>query len=148
MTSTVSTTIEAGASDVWEILSDGWLFGLWVVGASRIRNVDDSWPAPGSEIHHSVGSWPLMLDDTTSVVTCVANAALGLQARAWPGGEARVDITIEGQGGRSVVTMSEDVTHGPALMIPSVVRRAVLDPRNKESLKRLTYLVEQRARGS
>ncbi|MEJ7629325.1 MAG: SRPBCC family protein [Nocardioidaceae bacterium] len=146
MTSTVSTTIEGTASEVWDTLADGWLYGLWVVGASRIRDVDGSWPAPGSKIHHSVGSWPLVIDDTTSVVTCEADRRLVLQARAWPSGEAQVDITIEEQADGTLVSMSEDATHGPALLVPSVVRRAVLDRRNTESLKRLTHLVEHRTR--
>ena len=42
--------------------------------------------------------------------------------------------------------MTEDASHGPALLIPGVVRRTALDWRNTESLKRLSYLVENRAR--
>ena len=35
------------AKQVWDVLGDGWLYPLWVVGASRIRDVDDGWPAEG-----------------------------------------------------------------------------------------------------
>jgi hypothetical protein len=146
MTSTTSTTIQGSPADVWSVLSDGWLYGLWVVGASRIRAVDDSWPEPGSRIHHSVGSWPFVIDDTTQVVSCEHERDLALQARAWPSGEAAVHITIEQADGATVVTMIEDASHGPALLVPGVLRRAALDWRNAESLKRLTYLVEHRAR--
>jgi putative transposase len=54
--------------EVFGVLEDGWLFAVWVVGASRIRDVDATWPKADSKIHHSVGSWPLLIDDTTSVV--------------------------------------------------------------------------------
>ncbi len=29
------------------MLSDGWLYASWVVGASRVRDVDPRWPSPG-----------------------------------------------------------------------------------------------------
>jgi hypothetical protein len=146
MSSKVSATMKGSVADVWAVLSDGWLFGLWVVGASRIRQVDHSGPAEGAEIHHSVGTWPLVIDDTTSVVSCTPEHDLVLQARAWPGGEATVHLTIEDSPDGAVVTMMEDASHGPARVIPGVVRRGVLDWRNSESLKRLGYLVEHRAR--
>ncbi len=145
MTSTVSATVKGSPTDVWSVLADGWLYGLWVVGASRIRQVDDTWPEPGSRIHHSVGSWPFVIDDTTHVVSRDPEHSLVLQARAWPSGEASVDITIEDSPGGAVVTMVEDASHGPALLIPGLVRRAVLDWRNTESLRRLGYLIEHRA---
>ena len=75
---------------VWDVLSDGWLYPLWVVGASRMREVDDSWPAVGSKLHHSVGVWPALLDDNTEVTDCEPLRMLALRARAWPFGEAAV----------------------------------------------------------
>ena len=50
------------------MLSDGWLYALWVVGAARMRDVDEGWPAVGTRLHHSVGTWPLLIDDTTEVL--------------------------------------------------------------------------------
>jgi hypothetical protein len=146
MTSTVSRKVNGSASDVWAVLADGWLYGLWVVGASRIRQVDKTWPAPDSRIHHSVGSWPLLIDHTTHVVSCDPERELVLQARAWPSGEAAVRITIADEPDGAVVTMVEDASHGPALLVPGVVRRAFLDRRNTESLTRLSHLVEHRPR--
>ena len=32
---------------VWDVLADGWLYPLWVVGASRMREVDDEGRPPG-----------------------------------------------------------------------------------------------------
>ncbi len=84
--STNKRLMKATPDEVWEVLADGWLYPLWVVGASRMREVDDEWPAPGARLHHSVGSWPLLIDDTTAVVECRPGALLELRARAWPGG--------------------------------------------------------------
>lgn len=144
MTSTTSRTINGTPEKVWSVLSDGWLYGLWVTGASRIRDVDEAWPAVGSGIHHSVGTWPALIDDSTTVLTSVPQHELKLKARAWPTGEATIGITLERQGEQTLVTMVEDASKGPALLIPSAVRRLSLDARNKESLVRLSYLVENR----
>lgn len=131
-------------ADVFAVFADGWLFGLWVVGASRIRAVDQTWPAVGSKIHHSVGSWPLLLDDTTSVLSYSPNSRLELQARAWPAGEAKVEITVTPDLHGCTVTMTEDATSGPALLVPMPVRQAMIHWRNTETLQRLAYLAERR----
>src|SRR3712207_8748867 len=60
-------TMQASPDAVWRVLSDGWLYPLWVVGATRMRDVDADWPAPGSRIHHSAGVWPLIVNDETTV---------------------------------------------------------------------------------
>ena len=84
---------------VWDVLADGWLFPLWVVGASRIREVDAAWPAVGSKIHHSVGVWPLLVDDNTEVTACEPGRLLSLRARVWPAGSADVTLRLS-RGGR------------------------------------------------
>ena len=66
--SRVTRTVLAVPDQVWGVLADGWLYPLWVVGASRMREVDDHWPAVGARLHHSVGAWPALIDDTTSVL--------------------------------------------------------------------------------
>ncbi|MFZ8286720.1 SRPBCC family protein, partial [Staphylococcus aureus] len=50
---------------VFDVLANGWLYPLWVVGASRMRDVADEWPSEGAELHHSFGSWPVLVNDTT-----------------------------------------------------------------------------------
>jgi uncharacterized protein YndB with AHSA1/START domain len=141
----VQTTIDAPPDAVWRVLADGWLYPLWVVGASRIREVDDTWPEPGSMIHHSVGLWPAVLDDDTEVTHCVPGSLLGLRARAWPGGSADVTIRLEADGPRTLVTLAEDVARGPAALVPRPVRAPALAWRNRECLRRLAWLAERRA---
>jgi hypothetical protein len=138
--------MNASTDVVWAVLADPWLYPVWVVGASRLREVDDEWPAAGSRLHHSVGTWPLVINDTTTVVEETAASYLVLQARAWPGGEASVRIALEQRGDACLVTMVEDASHGPAKYIPQPIRRRLIDWRNSESLQRLAMLAEGRAR--
>ena len=134
--------------DVFEVLADGWSFASWVVGAARIREVDGTWPAAGSQIHHSVGLWPMLIDDTTSVISIDRPHAIELKVRAWPTGEGRVRLECTAEEGGTRVVMIEDATAGPAKVIPPPVRDPMLDARNTESLKRLGYLAERKAANS
>ncbi len=129
---------------VWTILADGWLYPLWVVGASRIREVDQSWPAPASRLHHSFGIWPAVVDDETEVLECVPHERLTLRARGWPLGEAHVEIHLQERGAGTLVTIVEQAVKGPGALLPNVIEDAVLAVRNKETLRRLAYLAERR----
>lgn len=144
--STTSRTIAAQPDDVFAVLSDGWSFATWVVGAARIRAVDPHWPQPGASIQHSVGTWPIMLDDSTSVEEMTPALLLQLRARAWPAGEARVRIELEAVGAETLVSITEAPVSGPGLLLPAPVRDVLLDLRNAETLQRLAYLVEGGAR--
>lgn len=144
--STTTRTVSATPEQVWEVLSDGWLYPLFVVGASRMREVDDSWPAVGSRLHHSVGSWPVLIDDTTEVLEVDEGRRLLLKARGWPAGEAHVEISLRPDGDATVVTMVEDATSGPGVLVPKPLRDAQLHWRNVEALQRLAFVVEGRTR--
>ena len=111
-------TIQATPDAVWDVLADGWLYPLWVVGASRMREVDDHWPQEGARLHHSVGSWPLLLDDYTEVLDVTPGVSLTLRAKARPTGTATVTIRLEPVGADTRVVMEEDVANGPAALVP------------------------------
>ena len=130
---------------VWDVLSDGWLYPLWVVGASRMREVDDSWPSVGSKLHHSVGVWPALLDDNTEVTDCEKLRMLALRARAWPFGEAQVILRLNEYGGGTRVVIEEDAVSGPGKLVPQPARAPGLKWRNVETLRRLAYIAERRA---
>ncbi len=140
----VETTVNAPPDSVWRVLADGWLYPLWVVGASRVRDVDATWPDPGSKIHHSVGLWPAVLNDETEVLSCTPETLIEMNARAWPGGVARVAVHLEAQGARTRVRLVEDVVDGPAKLVPKPLRAPVLVWRNRECLRRLAWLAERR----
>jgi hypothetical protein len=109
-----------------------------------MRDVDDGWPAPGTKLHHSFGVWPLVLDDTTEALEFQPGRRLVLEARGWPVGKARVDIIVKADGDGSLVLIDEDVTDGPAKLVPEPIRVAGIDIRNRETLRRLAYLAESR----
>lgn len=141
---TTSRTITTTPDEVWKVLADGWLYPLWVVGASRIREVDDTWPAQGSRIHHSVGLWPALIDDNTEVTHAVPGSELRLRARGWPVGEADVRIRLSPSGPATEVSIDEDVVAGPGRLVPPPLRGLTLRWRNVETLRRLAYLAERR----
>jgi uncharacterized protein YndB with AHSA1/START domain len=129
---------------VFAVLNDGWLYPLWVVGASRMRDVDDGWPAAGTKLHHSFGVWPALIDDSTEVLEIEPGKRLVLEARGWPIGKARVEITVEPDGEGALVSIAEDATGGPARLVPEPIRQPTIDFRNRETLRRLAYIAEGR----
>jgi uncharacterized protein YndB with AHSA1/START domain len=139
-----SQLIETTPQRVWDVLADGWLFPLWVVGASRVRDVDDFWPSAGAKIHHSVGVWPWLINDHTEVLEVDPESRLKLLARGWPVGEAEVAIDVEPSGHGTQVIMTEKVVSGPGRFIPSPLMEPSLSWRNVETLRRLAYVAEGR----
>lgn len=146
--STNTRRMRATPDQVWEVLTDGWLYPLWVVGASRMREVDDSWPEAGARLHHSVGTWPLLVDDDTEVREVVPGRYLVLHARAWPTGSAAVTIRLEPVGAETDVTIEEEPAEGPARLVPKPLLDPALGWRNVETLRRLAYLAERRVAGT
>jgi uncharacterized protein YndB with AHSA1/START domain len=144
---TVTRTVDAPAQAVWDVLADGWFYATWVVGASRVRDVDLSWPAEGARIHHSFGVWPALISDTTHVLRSNAPTELALLAKGWPAGEAEVLITVTPDGQDScTVAMAEDAVNGPGTLLPRPLRQLAIGPRNVEALRRLAYMDEGRRR--
>ena len=137
-------TFSASPDQVWRVLADGWLYPLWVVGASRMREVEQAWPAVGSKLHHSFGVWPVLIDDNTEVTAADPGVSLALRARGWPAGEAAVTITLEPVGAQTRVTIAEDAVSGPGVLVPKPVRDALITWRNVETLRRLSFLAERR----
>jgi len=142
--STNTRVMSATPEKVWSVLSDGWLYPLWVVGASRMREVDEGWPGKGTQLHHSVGTWPALLDDNTEVLEVRPLSMLKLRARTWPAGSANVVIRLNAVGNDTEVTIEEDVANGPGRLVPKPVRDVGLKWRNVETLRRLAYVVERR----
>jgi len=131
---------------VFAVLADGWLYANWVVGASRIRSVDSHWPEAGSKLQHSVGIWPVLINDHTEVLEADPPNMLRLQARGWPAGQAEVTISVAPTPAGCTITIMEHATAGPAKLIPTPVMEALLHARNEEALKRLALLAEGRSK--
>jgi uncharacterized protein YndB with AHSA1/START domain len=142
--SQLTRTVSATPDQVFAVLADGWTYSGWVVGCSHIRDVDPGFPAPGTRIHHSVGVWPALVEDTTSVVECDPEKKLVLDARVWPAGKAQVTFVLEPKGSRTAVTMEEHATAGPGRLLRNPLGDLALDKRNEESLARLFAMAMRR----
>lgn len=141
---TVKRETTASPEAVWAVIADGWSYAGWVVGASRIRAVSAAWPAEGARIHHSVGTWPAVLDDETVVLDAQPGRLIRLRAKTRPVGEAVVELSLTPSSGGTVVEMREDVESGPATVVPERVRQLAIAARNREALQRLTLMAERR----
>src|SRR4051812_9408145 len=104
---TVELDIPRPPAEVFAVLADGWTYAGWVVGATHIRDVDEGWPAVGSRIHHSVGTWPLQLEDETVVRSVVPGDSLELHAKAWPVGTALIRFELTATGAGTRISMAE-----------------------------------------
>src|SRR3981189_879079 len=93
LTATRDTT--ATPEQVWAVMADGWTYSQWVVGNGRMRAVDADWPAPGSKIHHTIGVWPLIINDETVVEACTPRRELVLLARVRPFSKARNTVSLK-----------------------------------------------------
>ena len=123
---------------VFEVLGNPWKFADWVVGAKRIRAVDDTWPAIGSRFHHRFGVGPFTIDDSTVLEEYHPDRKMVLRARARPTGVARVILElVPGAGGGTEIHMEEYPISGFAEKIDNPVLEAMVVARNRRSLRRL-----------
>jgi hypothetical protein len=129
---------------VWDQIADGWTYAQWVVGNSRMRAVDSTWPAPGSTIHHSVGIWPLLLDDETEVQQCDPQREIVLLAKGRPFGAARITLRLSDLPTGCRIEMSEVPVSPPLKWLPTRAALAAAWPRNRECTRRLAALAERR----
>lgn len=127
---------------VFRVLENGWLYPAWVVGASRMRDVDASWPKPGSRLHHSVGVWPALLNDVTSCTEWEPPHRAVFTARGWPFGEARVELEVRPHVDGCLVRIQEYAVSGPAVLVPRPIADFAFRQRNAETLRRLAYIAE------
>lgn len=139
--------IRTTPAKVWAVLSDGWLYPVWVVGATRMRDVEGPWPEVGARLHHSAGVWPAVIDDNTEVLECDPGRFLKLRARGWPLGEAEVSITLAPVGASTRVEITEKAVAGPGAMLPKAIENVAIGYRNTETLRRLAYVAENRQVG-
>lgn len=128
---------------VWEVLAQGWTYTQWVVGNSRMRAVDPNWPEPGSSIKHSIGIWPLVINDATLVEVCEPPHKLVLCARLGPLGAARITMLLHETAQGCRVEMIEVPVQGPMKAVPNSLALAAAYPRNTECLWRLAALAER-----
>ena len=136
------TTMKCAPEAVFDVLAEGWLFPVWVVGASRMRAVDDAWPAENSQLHHSFGVWPALINDETTMLEWDPPRRMRIQPKGWPIGEANVIIEVKPRGSGCIVRITEFASAGPGTLIPSPILDLALFHRNTETLRRLAFIAE------
>ena len=143
-----SRTLDAPLVAVWDVLIDPYTYPDWLIGADKIRDLDDSWPAVGSRFHHRVGIGWLSIPDNTEIIDIEDREMLRLAVRARPIVSAVVTIRLVSDGaGTTVVSMEEE----PSVRLLGNLVRPILDPtihvRNHRSLRRLDHLLGERRSG-
>jgi len=142
---TVKRETSASRQRVWDVLANGWTYAQWVVGNSRMRAVDPNWPEPGSTIHHSIGIWPALLDDSTVVLASEPTHELVLLANGRPFGKARITLRLfDLAHGGCRIEMAEVPVSAPLSWLPDRLSLTAAFPRNRECTWRLAALAEQR----
>src|SRR6476469_9101149 len=128
--------IDAPPERVWDVLAQPESYDEWVVGAQKVRDADETWPAPGSALHHRTGVGPLTVDDETRVVEADPPRRLVLRAKAKSLGEFQVEVELEqGPAGTTTVRMHEKAVEGAAAHVPG--SDIAIKARNTISLRRL-----------
>lgn len=135
--------VDASVQEVWDVMADGWTYSQWVVGNSRTRAVDSSWPEPGAAIRHSVGVWPLVINDQTSVESATPPDELVLRAGLGALGAMQITMRLEETPTGCRVHMIEVPVEGPLRFIPDRVNLLGIFPRNRECLLRLAAIAER-----
>ena len=137
-----SREMAVGAALAFETLTDPTTYPRWLVGAQAIRDVDATWPKPGSRFHHVVGFGPLKIPDHSEVLEIEPGHLLRLKVKARPFVSAVATFTVVGDDRRCVVSVEEE----PTMEMFGHVARVVLDPsihmRNHRSLARLATVLE------
>lgn len=140
---TATRDVAAPCERVWEVLAQGWTYTQWVVGNTRTRAVDGDWPNPGASIRHSVGVWPLVINDATVVERSDPPHELVLRAHLGVLGAARITMRLHESPTGCRVEMIEVPVGGPMALVPNSLALAAVYPRNQECLLRLAALAER-----
>lgn len=136
------TYVNAEPDAVFDVLADPCSYAHWVVGASRVREFDRSWPRPGSKFHHTQGVFGVGLPDNTEVVSSHRPRQIVLEARIRPFAVNKVEMRLRPSGSGTQVTMIEYPIGGIARKVDNPLMDFALHLRNVESLRRLRRMAE------
>ena len=108
-----------------------------------MRAVDRDWPAEGSELHHSVGAWPLLIDDDTVSLEWDPPRRAVVRATAYNSLAAQTDSTpfITATGTRvrnGVVALSRDLLR----LFPYGTRITIQDLSGRYNFGNQVFIVE------
>lgn len=136
--------IDAPRDAVFNLLADPTTYPDWLVGAQRIRDVDDKFPEEGTKFEHSVGpTEATTIDDNTEVLETHGHRQLLMEIHLGPfKGEVEFDLRKRGNDATDVI-MRERPT-GPAMFLTPLIR-PVLALRNHRSMRQLAEIAQGKA---
>ena len=135
--------IHATPEEVFGVLADPERYPDWVVGADKIRDYDEEFPAVGSRFHHKVGPGPVNIRDYSEVLEVDPPHRLVLKAKARPLGTATIELDLrESADGTEVRMQERPGDRLTSLFVGNPVADTALRVRNAEGLARLKRLVE------
>jgi uncharacterized protein YndB with AHSA1/START domain len=124
---------------VFAVIADPETYPRWLLGAQRIRHVDDTFPRPGAKFDHSVGASPTYsVDDSSEVLEVEPEHRLVLRVHVGPM-DGSVEFVVERAAAGSLVIFREAPDGWARLAMPAL--RLVLRGRNAESLRRMEDVV-------
>ena len=143
----VTRELDHPVDEVFAALADPRTYPQWLVGAQRIRSVDDDFPAEGAVFHHSVGvSSDASVDDQSQVRSVDPPHRLELRVEVGPV-NGIVEMLVDATDVGCCVRFRERPAGLAAILTPFT--RPALGARNTESLRRLDeYLSGPPAAGS
>jgi hypothetical protein len=151
--SCVCREFDAATADVFAVLLDPASYPDWLIGARSVRDVDASWPEPGSRFHHRVGIGALTISDYTEVLAVEPESMLQLRVRARPLIAGVVTFRVIGDRERCVLVMEEEparrvignlVRPQPPLAAPSqCVRRAARQVNSRLRISRPVNIADR-----
>lgn len=136
--------MQATPEQIWAVLADAKSYEHWVVGAKDIREADGTWPAPGSKLQHTSGFGPFDLKDNTQVLEADEPRRIVLEARGRPLGIARIELTLEPEGGETKVSIVEAAVSPATARVMNPALNPLIHSRNVETLRRLEELARKR----
>lgn len=138
-------TVAASPERVFEVLSDPYSYGHWVVGTRRILGHDGPWPQPGSSLRYDAGIGPLRMRDRTIVLAADPPHRLELIAKARPLPDASITLEVQPAAGGSEVTLIEHTANPVLRIVMGPLGHLALSARNQVALRRLKRMAEGRA---
>jgi hypothetical protein len=129
---------------VFAVLRDGFSYERWVVGTTKIQDVDPAWPQAGTRLHYQLGRKPARKDDETRALAYQPDQLLELEAVGRPFGTVRIEFWVEAVRGGSLISLTEHPNKGLAkLLMHNRVVDLLIWLRNLETLRRLDREIRQ-----
>jgi uncharacterized protein YndB with AHSA1/START domain len=137
-----SISVAASPERVFEVLSDPFAYGDWVVGTRAILGVDGPWPEAGASLRYELGLGPLRMRDRTFAIAVQAPHRLELLAKAGPFPDVTITFEVRAAEAGAHVTLQEHAANPWLRAAAGPLGDLAILLRNRVALHRLKRLSE------